>query len=70
MEFRPEDINNALDASRAINDGDYLKQEEARMSGNPEAVLRAQENQIRIATTDKEIADLKQAIQEARKSNN
>ncbi len=70
MEFRPEDINNALDASRVINDGDYLAQEEARVSGNPEAVLRTQENQIRVATTDKEIADLKQAIEEARKSNN
>lgn len=70
MEFKPEDINNALDASRAINDGDYLAQEEARMSGNPEAVLRAQENQIRVATTDKEIADLQETIKKALESKN
>lgn len=70
MEFKPEDINNALDASRAINDGDYLAKAEAIMSGDPEAVLRAQEDQMRIAATEKEIADLQETIKKALKSNN
>ena len=70
MEFKPEDINTALEAARAINDGDYLAQEEARMSGEPEAMLRAQENQIRVASTDKEIADLQETIKKALGSNN
>jgi hypothetical protein len=70
MEFKPEDINNALDVARAINDGDYLAHEEAVMSGDPEAVLSAQKNQIRVATTDQEIAALKEALKKALESNN
>lgn len=70
MEFRPEDINSALDSSRPINDDDYLRQAEAIMSGDPEAVLRAKENQIRFATTDQEIANLKETLKKALESKN
>lgn len=70
MEFKPEDIDIALDASRAINDGDYLAQAEAIMSGDPQAISHAQEDQIRIATTEKEIADLKETLKKALESKN
>lgn len=77
MEFKPDDnlnklkdVDTALEASRVLNDENYLTAEEARMSGNPEATLRAQENQMRVATTEKEIADLKETLKKALESNN